>query len=828
MGKASIQKVARQRAKQRRATRLGGMGRQTLRAFEPLWPAERTLLEQCAVGGVAHISDGAPRTRTDENVVRADFIRFLAVESGRAVHVHEQGIRLGGAFIEGELNLNQCVIRSLELRYCRFQADIKAIDARIGSLTLSGSAVCGMRCDRMEVAGAVFLDSNFKASGAIRLHDAKIGSLNCAGARLGDGKDALLCDGIYVAGVVNLSRGFRAYGEVSFIGSTIDGDLICTDGSFRDQENAILCDRSNIKGNVNLNGKFLASGIVSFAGARIKGNLDCSGGKFSSEKIAIHAARAKIEGDVFLRQEFHSNGLVKFSGSEIRGDFDCDNGKFNKNEGGALDCHTINIGGNINMRDNFHAVGEVSFFHAKVGGNFSCANGVFENDLYNSLTCDGLKVKGNLFFTRGFRSKGAVRLINATIGGSIQCDGKFDTQKGDALNCDSINVARNLIFSDSLLVKGTVHLVSAKIGGNFQCAGRIEQINGDGLKCDGINVNGSIIFRGCQVDGALRLLNSKISDDLDFTDGQFRNKNGYALECSGAVAKKIIFRNVKNIVGSISFAATYASTLVDDVASWNMANVIVLDGFRYQEIFGSCDAEMRISWLNKQPREHIHSEFRAQPWEHLTNTLRAMGDGESARQVAIEKQKKLRAAGKIGNRRINEDSKGCRSAISWLICQIYNFVAILLHRIYGTVIGYGHRPLRTVFLMLILCIFSSILYYKGREDGLFGPTASPIQVALANSRCGDAGEANKIFWTECPDMPSTYTTFQPFLYSLDLILPIVDLQQEKDWAPIVQSQSGETLWCGRILRWIVWLEILFGWAGSVLLVAVLGRLVSKD
>jgi hypothetical protein len=57
----------------------------------------------------------------------------------------------------------------------------------------------------------------------------------------------------------------------------------------------------------------------------------------------------------------------------------------------------------------------------------------------------------------------------------------------------------------------------------------------------------------------------------------------------------------------------------------------------------------------------------------------------------------------------------------------------------------------------------------------------------------------------------------------------VDLQQERDWAPIVMKDDGvTTIWGGAITRWFMWFEILFGWAASLLLVAVLGNLVKKD
>jgi hypothetical protein len=62
-----------------------------------------------------------------------------------------------------------------------------------------------------------------------------------------------------------------------------------------------------------------------------------------------------------------------------------------------------------------------------------------------------------------------------------------------------------------------------------------------------------------------------------------------------------------------------------------------------------------------------------------------------------------------------------------------------------------------------------------------------------------------------------------------VILPLVNLQQEADWAPIVMKDDGKTnIWQGHVFRAVMWFEILFGWAMSLLLVAVLGNLVKKD
>lgn len=110
---------------------------------------------------------------------------------------------------------------------------------------------------------------------------------------------------------------------------------------------------------------------------------------------------------------------------------------------------------------------------------------------------------------------------------------------------------------------------------------------------------------------------------------------------------------------------------------------------------------------------------------------------------------------------------------------------------------------------------------------------SPAMAAQIDAECGYYGEKGeggtiKQPWARCAAMPAEYTTFQPVIYALDLILPLVDLQQEQDWAPIVESAPGVTMGYGVFLRWLMWFTILFGWVASLMLVAILGRLVEKD
>jgi hypothetical protein len=58
--------------------------------------------------------------------------------------------------------------------------------------------------------------------------------------------------------------------------------------------------------------------------------------------------------------------------------------------------------------------------------------------------------------------------------------------------------------------------------------------------------------------------------------------------------------------------------------------------------------------------------------------------------------------------------------------------------------------------------------------------------------------------------------FQPWIYSLDVLLPVVNLHQEEFWIP-----QG-------VARWWAWFSILAGWLLTTVVVAALTGLLKKD
>lgn len=404
----------------------------------------------------------------------------------------------------------------------------------------------------------------------------------------------------------------------------------------------------------------------------------------------------------------------------------------------------------------------------------------------HGLLADGLQVAGYVLLRRGFQSFGEVRMLGIHIGGSLNCtDGHFDNPRGYALMIERARIDGAVFLSKGFQARGKVALNGAHIEDNLYCGG-----------------------------------------------GRFENEDEDALTASGLkLAGSFWFSKVSSFIGGLNLDGAHVASLRDDTESWPNG-ALRLDGFRYDRFSGQTgptDAEHRIAWLRMQIADNLYGEhFKPQPWEQLIKVLREMGHPLEAAKVAIEKQRMLRKAGKIGNAR-----------------NPLHMPQLALHHLYGWLTGFGYRPLRAVLWMFAFWLLGAIYYQDAASSGLLAPTNAmvianhsardnPRAVRPGAQQCGIRGEVTQVaqYWPRCAQLPSEYTSFSPWIYSADLILPLVNLQQESDWAPVtsyvdVQGHS-HGLWGGIVARWLVWFEIGLGWVVSLLLVAILGKFVEKD
>ena len=168
-----------------------------------LHPAERRIVDACAKGEVCDLGDVRPEATDPAKLIRAGLLRFLALGGDAQTPVHEHGVHLIGAWIDGTLDLDCAAVPArLAIQRSRIETLIVR-DARLRGLYMDGCCVeAGIAGDRLHGEGGVFLRNGFRATGEVRLLGAEIGGdLDCSGGTFGNASgSALSCDGAKVAG----------------------------------------------------------------------------------------------------------------------------------------------------------------------------------------------------------------------------------------------------------------------------------------------------------------------------------------------------------------------------------------------------------------------------------------------------------------------------------------------------------------------------------------------------------------------------------------------------------------------------------------------------
>ncbi len=510
--------------------------------------------------------------------------------------------------------------------------------------------------------------------------------------------------------------------------------------------------------------------------AHVDGLLNLQGSHLAE---GLFADRLRCSASVILRNGFKSTDIVRLGGAQIGGDLDCSGGQFEVEEGDALSADGVDVTGDMFLSDGFKATGEVRLLGARVGGNLSCVGGQFEVEQGDAFSADGVDLKGDLFLSDGFKATGTVRLLGAKIGGVLSCiGGQFEAKEGDALSAEGADVEGSVFLRDGFRTTGTLRLAGMNIGGNLECIG--VQL--------APTVNPALFLDRIVVRGAWHL---------------------------------------HNLPQPVCVDASHAdvAVLMDDLTAWAPGSV--LDGFRYAAFGGpaATSGTNRLQWLRRQSDAHLGetnagTDFRPQPWRQLQRVLREMGHNEDAKQVGIAFEDHLRAIGRLG-----QSPPGTPAPLAAL----KRAVAKAGHFTFGLLAGYGYRPIRLLGWMASVWFLCGAAYWW---------LALPPRSALAPSdplvfqnpsyrECLPDNRDRPGNWYLCGPLRGEYTTFSPLAFSLDVMLPVVDLGQEKTWGAFVPTPREEPLeelfghfhW-GHGARLLIWFETLFGWLSSLLLVAI--------
>lgn len=175
--------------------------------------------------------EGAP---DPERRVRAEVLRYLILGGCDRCKVQGWGVRVTGAYVEGQLDLSfQTAAGATGLLVCHIEQEIVALQARFEFLNLTESHLPGLNAQGAQMTGNVFL-RGVTATGAVHLSGASIGGqLAREGAHFTgrEDSDALSAQGATVTGSVSL-RDVTATGMVRLSSTSIGGQLSCVGARF--------------------------------------------------------------------------------------------------------------------------------------------------------------------------------------------------------------------------------------------------------------------------------------------------------------------------------------------------------------------------------------------------------------------------------------------------------------------------------------------------------------------------------------------------------------------------------------------------------------------
>jgi hypothetical protein len=265
----------------------------------------------------------------------------------------------------------------------------------------------------------------------------------------------------------------------------------------------------------------------------------------------------------------------------------------------------------------------------------------------------------------------------------------------------------------------------------------------------------------------VRLIGVEVGGAMDCRGGRFNNPGGNALLAEGmAVRGSFVWQPVRPAGGVVDLGYARAGQFIDSKQTWPPAGGIVLNGFTYEDIVSVPEVSLsdRIRWLE---RNHPYSP---QPYEQLMQVCRRQGNEAGARAVAIAKERVRRKKAGLG-----------RWARAW-------------SRFLGATVGYGYRSWLALVWLGTFWVAGALLFS-------WGPGVEDALIPL--------------------NEPGRQPPFEPLVYALDILIPLVDLRQREFWLPDISEPWG---W---LYMTYFRVGLLAGWALTSTAVAAVAGLLKR-
>ena len=592
----------------------------------------------------------------------------------------------------------------------------------------------------------------------------------------------------------------------------LDADIpACLDHAKAQRVTLTRCQLPGVTGEMLTASKLDLSGsTVSYplrlTGAEIIGQLICCGAQLTgadSNGDSLVAEGMRV-GSVVLTSGFTAAGAIRLTGAEITSQLDCSGAQLTGTDSYGYALHAERAkAGSVVLTGGFTAAGAVRLTAMEITSQLNCSGARLTgtDSRGNALHADGIKA-GSVLLTSGFTAAGAVRLPGARVTSQLNCSGAQLTGTdgdGNTLVAEGMQAGGDVFFTAGFTAVGVVRLSGADITGQLGCRGaQLTGTDGDGntLLADGMKVGEDVFLDGgFTAAGKVSLNSTHIGGSVLLAPAALAADDRVALDAARAqISGSLRWAPSAPVSGQVNLEGAAVGQLEDNWSRgrpngyWPADGRLHLDGFTYGRFGGGRQAtvEQRLAWIRSQyqPRAgHSPAHFATQPYEQLAIVYRQSGQDGQARKVAIARRSDLR---KYGN--LNPYRWFGNWFLDWTIKYGYQTWRA----------GVGLAAVFVVFLMLsILGQRQHVIVPIGDREGLHSVPSA----------------------TQCT---SEYPCFYPVGYTVDTVIPIINVRQADYWGPDGHAPWG-WVWVGG-----TWIATGLGWALATLLVAGYTGLVRQD
>jgi hypothetical protein len=392
-----------------------------------------------------------------------------------------------------------------------------------------------------------------------------------------------------------------------------------------------------------------------------------------------------------------------------------------------------------------------------------------------AVSAAGLSVVGGVTCA-GMTTTGSVRMEDCVITGSVDLAEAVITSPGPgALDLGNAQISGRLV-GRGIRVDGEMLLHDAHVTRVELSAAQLHNPSGFALSAGGLTVSGGMFCtRRFTATGAVWLVGARLSANLALRNAELSNPGKVALNLTratigdfdgaGMTCTGRVTLNSARVSSGVDLAGARLDAGPSQVAlDLGHASIGVLrddpecwpeslnpDGLTYQALEPQLPADQRLRWLARRPGSMV-----PQPYEQLASYYTGIGQPAQARRVQLARERLQRS----GKRPL---------ARTWSFLQ-------------DVTVGYGYRPWRAVLWLGMLLAAGSSLYAVAPPP--------PLQAGAAPH-------------------------FNAVIYTLDLLLPVVDLGQKHAFNPAGAEQ------------WFSYFLTAAGWVLASTIAAGVARVLNR-